>query len=247
VSTLRMYHLSAPELHRLEMALLRLTDYGTHVRQSTFTLYTMELVALHHAACPFCALAKQRAEITKLEEAASTSSLCSRSFDRTRRARTESLGADGRGGSSMIVAAAAAAAIMPILPDGARAPVVSVTSRVAQCSRMASAVATGQPLPSASARRTSAAPGGTTGAVAAPPEKPAASESAAPVPRRSATVGRPARPSSLSKVKVTVTKPASSPAKPASRMGAMSSAVSSAFASGRVGLGLGRAGAAPPN
>lgn len=55
VTTLRMYHLSAPELHRLEMALLRLTDYGTLVRQSTFTLYSLELVALHHAACPFCA------------------------------------------------------------------------------------------------------------------------------------------------------------------------------------------------
>lgn len=62
VSTLRMYHLSAPELHRLEMALLRLTDYGTLVRQSTFTLYSMELVTLHHSACPFCCMQANAAE-----------------------------------------------------------------------------------------------------------------------------------------------------------------------------------------
>mmetsp|Transcript_19816 Transcript_19816/g.51191 ORF Transcript_19816/g.51191 Transcript_19816/m.51191 type:complete len:513 (+) Transcript_19816:97-1635(+) len=54
VSALKMYHLSAVELHRLEMALLQLTDYAMVVRQSTFTLYSMELFALHHSACPFC-------------------------------------------------------------------------------------------------------------------------------------------------------------------------------------------------
>eukprot|EP00306_Pavlova_sp_CCMP459_P010740 CAMPEP_0185190618 /NCGR_PEP_ID=MMETSP1140-20130426/11062_1 /TAXON_ID=298111 /ORGANISM="Pavlova sp., Strain CCMP459" /LENGTH=659 /DNA_ID=CAMNT_0027757277 /DNA_START=28 /DNA_END=2004 /DNA_ORIENTATION=+ len=54
VKALRMYHLSAGELHRLEMALLRLTDYGLLVRQSTFTLYCMELASLHTSACPFC-------------------------------------------------------------------------------------------------------------------------------------------------------------------------------------------------